>query len=407
MSIKDKFNKNYGKYDGGLFAEVTKADVGEGPKAFMERGGSMMAWADPFMPDASVPQSVKKVLLEQIEKGTYSHYVMPIGDFALREAIANKVNRQTGLNIDPSRNVVVTPGSDTGLMYAMMMFLNEGDEVLIPNPSYPSNFKNASLLNAVSVDVPLYEEDGYQIRIEEFEKRLTPKTKMVLITHPNNPTSTVFRRESIIKLCDFIKKNDLVLVCDQAFEDHIYDGIEFVHPCTVEGMFERTVTVCSVSKGIGLSGFRIGYVYASDEVIDKCYASAVNVLGAASTLSTIGAVAAINDQEYLHEVFTRLERRKNIAYEILSSIPNVTMTKPESAFLSWVNIKALGTSAFVTKWLAEDAMVMVNSGEFYGSNGEGYLRIVTGCYKEDSDAIDCMNRIKESLIRLNKIKGLI
>lgn len=148
------------------------------------------------------------------------------------------------------------------------------------------------------------------MRIEEFEKRLTPRTKMVLLTHPNNPTTTVYRRESIEALCRFIIDNDLVLVCDQAFEDHIYDGIEFVAPCTLPGMWERTLTVCSISKGIGLSGFRIGYIYACDKIMDVLYGGAVNVLGAACTLSSLGAIAAIKDKEHMRSNYERLERRR-------------------------------------------------------------------------------------------------
>ena len=99
-----------------------------------------MAWADPFYPDPSVPESAKKAMMEALESGTVSHYVMPIGDLALRKALAEKISRRTGLPIDPSRNVIVSPGSDSGLLFSMMPFIEEGDEIMIPDPSYPSNW---------------------------------------------------------------------------------------------------------------------------------------------------------------------------------------------------------------------------------------------------------------------------
>ena len=277
MDVKLKMNRKFSDLQGGLFLEVTKADVGEGVGKLIEKGYKIMAWADPFFPDPAIPKSVKDAMISAIEGGFPAHYSMPIGLFDLRQEIAKKVESQTKRKINPSRNVIVAPGSDSGLLYSMMPFISEGDEVLIPDPSYPSNFLNPKLLGGVAVHVPLYEEDNYQIRIEEFEKRLTPKTKMVLITHPNNQTTTVFRRESIEKLCEFIVKNDLILVSDQAFEDHIYDDIEFVIPATLPGMWERTLTVCSISKGIGLSGLRIGYIYADDKIMDVLYLSLIHI----------------------------------------------------------------------------------------------------------------------------------
>ena len=264
--------------------------------------------------------------------------------------------------------------------------------------------KNKKYVQAV--DVPLYPEDNYQVRIEEFEKRLTPRTKMVLLTHPNNPTTTVYRRESIEALCRFIIDNDLVLVCDQAFEDHIYDGIEFVAPCTLPGMWERTLTVCSISKGLGLSGFRIGYIYADDHIMDVLYGAAVNVLGASNTLASIGAVAAVKDEAFLKSNYERLLRRRDLAYEILSEIPGVTMKPSESGILSWLNVSALGTSGEVADYIRDHANIMVNQGTPYGAQGEGHIRIVTACFADDEEAAGRFRDIKRALTELAKEKGI-
>lgn len=406
MDAKSKMNNRFKDLEGGLFSAVTKADVGEGVGNFLAAGGANMAWADPFYPNPSVPESVKQAMMEALLSGTVSHYVMPIGDLELRKALAEKISQKDGLSIDPSRNVIVTPGSDSGLLFAMMPFIEEGDEILIPDPSYPSNFLNAKLLGAKAVPVPLFEEDGYQPRIEEFEKRITDRTKMVLISHPNNPTTTVFRREALEKLAEFIVKHDLILVCDQAFEDHIYDGIEFVSPCTLPGMWDRTVTVCSISKGLGLSGFRIGYIYANDHVMDVLYGAAVNILGASNTLASIGAVAAIKDKEFLKNNYERLLRRRNLAYELLSNIPGVEMKPSESGILSWLNISRLGTSAEVADYIKEHANIMVNQGTPYGAQGEGHIRIVTACYADDKDAAKRFQDIKTALTQLAKQKGI-
>jgi len=407
MGIRDRMHENFSGLRGGLFSEVARADVGEAAEKLMRRGIDIMAWADPFFPDPSIPESVKRAMIEAVEEGFPSHYSMPIGLYDLRKVIADKIHSRTGLEIDPGRNLIVTPGSDSGLLYAMMPFIRGGDEVMVTDPSYPSNFLNPELLGGVTVPVPIYAEDNYQVRISEFEKRLTDKTKMLLITHPNNPTTTVFRRDSITGLCGFVKDNDLVLVSDQAFEDHIFDDIEFVHPAALPGMWERTLTVCSVSKGLGLSGFRIGYIYAQDEIMDVLYGGAVNVLGAASTITSIGAAAALRDEEILKDNFRRFERRRRAAHAILSSAPGVRMMKPESGILSWIDVSRIGASAEVAKYILDEAGILVNDGRAYGARGEGWLRIVSACFRDDEQAAERLMRIRDALTRLAQKKGVI
>ena len=196
-------------------------------------------------------------------------------------------------------------------------------------------------------------------------------------------------------------ENDLILVCDQAFQDHIFDGIEFVHPATLPGMWERTLTVCSISKGIGLSGFRIGYIYADDVIMDTLYGGAVNVLGAPCTLSSIGAIAAIKDHAHLAENHARLDRRRRMAYEAFHDIPGVEMRMSESGILSWLNVSRLGTDEAVADRIREQARILVNQGTPYGQQGKGHIRIVTGCFASDEDAAERFARIRQALLSMS------
>jgi aspartate/methionine/tyrosine aminotransferase len=321
-------------------------------------------------------------MIEALKTGLPAHYSMPIGMQELRKTITSKVVRQTGLSLDSSRNTLVTPGSDSGLLYAMMPFLNPLDEVLVPDPSYPSNFLNPKLLGAKTVAVPLDAKHNYALDIQAFERAYTPRTKMVLLTHPNNPTTTVFRRENLEALSRFIIEHNLILVCDQAFEDHIFDGLEFVAPATLPGMWERTVTVCSISKGLGLSGLRIGYVYAHECIMDVLYGAAVNVLGASATISSIGAISALEQHDYLKELSRRHERRRNL------------------------DVSELGTDAEVVACLLEHANVLVNAGSAYGKQGEGHIRIVTSCFADDAKAAEVFTRMAKALRKLGEQKGI-
>ena len=239
MEIKQKMNPRFARLEGGLFSTVTKADVGSAYNDLQAQGVSLMGWADPFYPDPSIPQHLMDAAIAHLRNGFPSHYTMPIGSTELKKEIAKKLERDNALHVDPERNIIITPGSDSGLLYAMMPFLCAGDEVLVPDPSYPSNFLNAELLGGVTVPVPLDAEAGYRLDMDAFEARVSGRTKMVLLTNPNNPTTTVFCREDLEKLAAFVEKHDLVCVVDQAFESTIFDGREMVTFASLPGMWER------------------------------------------------------------------------------------------------------------------------------------------------------------------------
>ena len=407
MSIENKISRNFKGIQGGLFSKVSKADVGTALNELIAKGADLMCWADPFYPDPAIPEHVKKATIEGIESGESAHYTMPIGNMELKLELAKKFKNFNKLSqVNPERNILITPGSDSGLLFAMMPFLNPGDEVLVPDPSYPSNFLNPKILGGITVPVPLDAKNNYQINIKEFEKRLSDKTKMILLTNPNNPTTTVLRRESLEILADFAIKNDLIVVSDQAFEDLIYDDIEFISIASLPGMWERTVTVCSISRGMALSGYRVGYIVADDHIMDILYGCAVNVIGATNTAAQLGAIAAMKDQKFLKEYHKIFESRRKKVYELFNSIPGVSMSMPESSFMSWVNISKLGTSSEIYQYLIKEANVIVNEGTPYGAQGEGYLRIIHGAYKDEKRLIQALNKIKVALTKLAMEKGI-
>lgn len=212
----------------------------------------------------------------------------------------------------------------------------------MPDPSYPNNFLNARILGGVTVPVPLREENGYQLEIEEFEKRLTPNTKMIVLTNPNNPTTTVMRRESLEKLAQFAVKNDLIVVCDQAFEDSVYDGVEFVTLASLPGMWERTVTVCSISKGMAAQRLP-GGLHRGGRPHHGCvlWQRRKRDRSHQHRLST-GSHCCVEGCLFPEEYNRIFDRRRKIVYEIFNSIPGVSMAMPESTFLCWVNVSRLG-----------------------------------------------------------------
>ena len=400
----EKMIPAFAKAQGGLFGSVAKADVGD---AVTKMGDvTLMSWADPFYPDRSTPEHVVRAAVRALEEGPGGHYTPPVGSADLKEAIAKRFTRRYGLKLEPQRNILITPGSDSGLFFAILPFLNPGDEVLVPDPSYPNNAQDVEILGGKVVRVPLKAEHGFQPQPEEFEARITERTKMVILTNPNNPTTTVIRRENLEAMCRIIVKHDLVLVVDQAFEEPVYDGVEMVAAATLPGMWERTLTVCSLSKGMGLSGYRVGYIITNDQIMDKLYGCTVAVLGAPNTAAQYGAIAALEDDSFMEDITRRLTERRDLVYRTLSGIPGVTIFKSESGFLSWLDVSRLGTDAEVADYLLQHARVSVNVGTPYGPEGAGHLRIVHGVLGADDKLEDCLNRIAAALRQLAAEKGV-
>lgn len=400
--MKEKMISAFRKAEGGLFTSVEKADVGGSYQEMEKQGIALMGWADPFMPDASMPKHVEDALIQAIKNPIAPHYTAPIGNTELKKLIAEKLKRQNHLEVDPQRNILITPGSDSGLFFSILPFIGDGDEVLIPSPSYPNNFLDVEIMGGVAVPVPLKEEFDYQFIEEDFRSRITDKTKMVLLTHPNNPTTTVFNKKSLDILSKIVIENDLILVCDQAFEDFCYEN-EMITPASLPGMFERTVTVFSFSKGMGLSGLRVAYIVCDDKIMDTMYANAVGVIGATNTASQIALMAALKDTSFMNEFALAFNERRHIAYDIINSIPNVSMKLPESGFLCWVDVSKIGNSTEIVSWLVKEAKVSVNDGINYGCGGEGHLRIVLGVYKDTNKVKEALERIKEALIKWQNI----
>ena len=406
MAARDKLVGTYKTLQGGLFSTVTKADVGTALNDLIKNGCALMCWADPFFPDHVIPSHVENAAVRSLQEGMGPHYTMPIGDAELKTLIAAKLSKTHGITVNPERNIIVTPGSDSGLLFAMIPFIGAGDEVLIHAPSYPSNFLNPGLLGGIAVPVPTRAEDNYQIDIAEYRKRLTKNTKMVLLTQPNNPTTTVQRKEQLEDLAKFVVENDLILVVDYAFEDIVYDGIEMYDISRFEGMWERTLSVYSISKGMALSGLRVGYVVADDKLMDVLFACAVNVIGATNTSAQQAAIAAFRDYAFISDYKAIFDQRRRKAFECFNSIPGVSMALPESSYLSWVNVSRLGSSAEVSQYILKNANVFVNEGTPYGLGGEGHLRIVHGCYRSEDVVDQALGRIKTALTRLAAEKNI-
>ena len=357
-----------------------------------------MNWADPFRPDDVVPDHVKSAMIHCLNTSA-AHYTYPTGDPVLLQEVAKRVRKINGLDVDPERNILISGGSDNLFFFVMRPFLVPGKmhEVMMPIPSYSHNFTVPTLMGALSVEVPTYPEDGYDLRIDEFEKRVSDRTRMVVITNPNNPTSTVYRRETLEKLADFVIRHDLILVVDQAFEDTVYDGHEMCCIATFPGMAERTILLGSISKGMALCGFRVAYAVASETITRIFKECSVFFLGAPNTIAQAGAIAALQDSSFVEDYRQEYMERARILSKILEDIPHISFQRPESSFIFWVDISWYGTDRDVSEYLAKEANILVSSGSMCGDSK--HIRIIFGVMKDRQKVIDAVLRIKDALER--------
>ncbi|MBS1870258.1 MAG: pyridoxal phosphate-dependent aminotransferase [Actinobacteria bacterium] len=373
-------------YDPGAVVDTSKVAV--------------MAVSDPFDPDDCTPQHVRDAAVACLD-GHGAHYSTPFGERDLRELIAEKVARVNGLEVDPDRNITVSPGADPLLTFCARPFLEPGagHEILTPIPAFNSNLEVGALTGGVTVPVPTREEDGFELRMDEFERLLTPRTKLVLLTNPNNPTTTVYSRRSLEQLAEFAIANDLVVISDQAFEELVFDGHEMTDIAALPGMAERTIVICSLSKGMGLSGYRIGYAVASEDITDVLHSCVPHVFGAPNTVAQAAAVAALRDPGFVESYRREYMARAARICALLDTVPQLRYVQPRSGFCVWLNVAAYGGASTVAEYLLREAHVMVTEGGMFGS--EDHIRLVYAAFAQRERCLDAVERVVDALRRLS------
>ena len=385
------------------FASCTCDGSGFDFQKTLTREPITMNWADPYRPNDTVPPHIKKAVIDSLNS-VAAHYCFPTGDFELCEEIAKRVYKRSGVKIDPRKELTISNGSDSAFSFVMRPFLvpGEEDEVMMPVPSYAHNFAVPPLIGGKAVMIPTKQEDNFDLDIEEFEKRVTPKTKMIVFTNPNNPTGTVYKRATMEKLADFCIRHNLICVVDQCFEDSVFDGNDYVSMMSLPGMFERTITIGSISKGMGLCGFRVAYIVASKEITDVFHQIAVLFIGATNTMAQAGVVAGLRNTQFMEDMRQEWMIRAKLLGEILDSTPNISYTKPEAGFFFWVDISYYGTDEEVMRYLVQEANVLVSTGSGFGDST--HIRIIYGCLQDRQECINAVLAIKDAFTRHPKNK---
>ena len=227
----------------------------------MEAAGQSIVHFEIGQPDFVTPQYIRDAACASLQRGN-TRYTSNYGTMALRKAIAEKLERENNIHADPDGEIMVTVGGEEAMAAAILALVDAGDEVILSDPGYSPYDSMVKIANAVPVYVPLREDTNWSFDLEALERSITPRSTLLMLTSPSNPTGTMMDRESLERLAEICVKHDLVVIADEAYERVLYDGNIHVSIASLPGMWERTVTIQSFSKSYSMCGFRIGYIAA-------------------------------------------------------------------------------------------------------------------------------------------------
>lgn len=366
----------------------------------MEREGKTVIHFEIGRPDFDTPEYIKKAAAQALAEGKV-HYTSNFGLMELRQAIADKLARENNIPYKASE-VLVTVGLSEAVFAVLATILEEGDELLVPDPVWLNYINVPNLLGAKAVTYSLKEETGFQLDLDEIRAKITPKTRAVVIVTPNNPTGGVLSEEVLQELAEIVISNDLMVISDEVYERLIYDGAKHVSIASLPGMKERTFTMNGMSKAYAMDGWRLGYVAAPEEYIMAMNKFHQHNTTCAPNFVQVAAIAALTQEgDEVADMVKEYQRRRDYAVKAINEIDGISCQCPKGAFYIFINCKSLGMkSADLSAWLLENAGIALVPGDVFGPGGEGYLRMSFANSYEN--VVEGCRRLKDAIARLKK-----
>lgn len=364
----------------------------------MQKNGEDVIHMEIGRPDFDTPEIIKQAANTALANGNV-FYTSNYGTPELRQAIADKLKRDNGIDYK-AEEILVTIGVGEGTYAAVAAFTEPGDEILVPDPVWLNYIHVPHFFGAVPVSYKLREENDYQIDLNEIEGLITPKTRMLVINTPGNPTGVVQSRGTLEKLADIAKKHDLIVVSDEIYEKLVYDGARHVSIAALPGMKERTITLNGFSKCYSMTGWRLGYAAAPLEFIKAMVRVHAYINTCAPSFVQEAGITALEKAEPdVQEMVKEYQRRRDYAVSAINAIDGLSCKTPGGAFYIFVNIKSLGrTSAEMADYLLDHAKIAAVPGSAFGPQGEGYIRLSYACSYER--IVEAMERLKKAVADL-------
>lgn len=320
-------------------------------------------------PDFTTPEHIIKAGLDAAMNGK-THYTSSYGIMELREAISEKMNTVNRVKSTP-KNVLVTP-TKFSLNLAVMSLLNPGDEAILPEPFYLS-YPDIVRLHGAKV-LPSPTDSNYSFDMDDMRKLVTPRTRMVIISNPTNPTGRVYSEKELRELSDFVLEHDLYLLSDEIYEDLIFEGKMF-SPASMEEMFNRTITVGGFSKSYAMTGWRIGYMVADENIIKASNKIQQQTITCAPSISQYASLAAVRDRETPKKFNEVFRKRRDLVHKLISESSSLSMRKPDGTFYAFVKYEGKELSDLFAEKLLNEKLVVVTPGSAFGNQGEYHFRL--------------------------------
>ncbi len=351
------------------------------------------------IPDFDTPEHIKEAAKKAIDDG-FTRYTHNAGYIEVREALAQKLKRDNNIEADPVSEMVLTAGGMGALVLANLVMVNPGDEVIYPDPGFVSHYAHIKLAGGIPVPVQLKKENGFGLFAEDVESKITPRTKMIVLNSPNNPTGGVTTNSELKRIAELCIENNIYVIADEAYEKFRYVDEDPLFIGSLPGMKERTVSIFSLSKTYAMTGWRIAVATGSREIIGAMTKLQEHVIAMPTSIAQkAAAAAAVGSQDCVDEMLKTFRKRRDLITKGLNDIEGVEITPPGGAFYAFPDVSAYGIKSYdlVHKILNETNVVTVH-GTAFGKYGEGFLRL---CYAVSTERInEALNRLDSYLPKL-------
>ena len=326
-------------------------------------------------PDFDTPWRIREEGIYTLEKGK-TYYTSNSGLMDLRIEISRYLERRFGLNYDAEKEIIVTVGGSEGIDLAFRAMLNPGDEVIIPEPCYVSYVPCVTLADGVPVTVNLKEENDFKLTKEQLLSAITPRTKILVLAFPNNPTGAVMTKEELEEIAEVVKEKDIFVVSDEIYAELSYGNTRHCSIASIDGMKERTIVINGFSKAHAMTGWRLGYACGPEVIIKQMLKIHQFAIMCAPTNSQYAAVEALREcDDAVEEMRNEYDRRRRFMLSKLRGM-GLKVFEPYGAFYIFPNIAEFGLTSdeFATRFLTEEKVAVV-PGTAFGDCGEGFLRM--------------------------------
>jgi aspartate aminotransferase len=364
----------------------------------LENAGKKVIHFEIGDPDFETPQNIIDAATSAFNDGL-THYTSSYGMMEFRKLISETTEQTRGFKPEIEQ-ILITPGANISIFYAITCLVDPGYEVIIPDPGFPTYNSAIKMCKTTAVPIELKESNFFKMDPNDIEKKITEKTKLIIINSPQNPTGSIMTKEEIKHTYEIAEKHDLYLYSDEVYDRMIYDETKFFSPSLFDKSKKHTIVANSFSKTFSMTGWRLGTVIGPENIIERM----ATLLETTSScvpafIQKAGMEAITGDQTNVQKMYVELQKRRDILVEGLNSIRGISCLSPPGAFYVFANIKETGmTSEEFSNYILDDALVAVLPGTDFGIFGEGYIRL---CYATNQNNIlDALKRIKASIDKL-------